>query len=78
VLFMAMLGTGVLQNPMFHDGARGPGVHVPRLQCRPGHRRGPFSARFHACAELALALGWLAVLAVAVGYVLGGRLRSAG
>ena len=38
---------------------------------------GAFAAGFHAWAELALALGWLAVLGLAVGWVLRWLLRGA-
>lgn len=71
VLFLAMLGTGVLQNPMFGDGTPGglaylfPDYGAGRLVID-----GAFSPAFHAWGELALALGWLAALGLAVAWVL--------
>jgi hypothetical protein len=77
VLFTAMLGTGILQNPMFGDGTPG-GLAV----AFPDHGAGrvivdgAFSSGFHAWGELALALGWLAVLVAAVGWVLRRQLQA--
>jgi hypothetical protein len=71
VLFLAMLGIGILQNPMFGDGTPD---GVARVFPDYGAARmvidGAFSADFHAWTELAVALGWLAVLAVAVAWSL--------
>lgn len=71
VLFLAMLGTGILQNPMFGDGTPGGLAYV---FADYGANRividGAFSPAFHAWTELALALGWFAVLALGVAYVL--------
>ena len=78
VLFLAMLGTGVLQNPMFGDGTPGGLAYV--LFDFAANRLvidGAFSSAFHAWSELALALGWLAALGLAVAWVLGRLLRSA-
>ena len=78
VLFLAMLGIGILQNPMFGDGTPGgladafPDYGAGRVIID-----GAFSAGFHAWSELALALGWLAVLGLAVTWVLRRLLRSA-
>jgi hypothetical protein len=77
VLFAAMLGTGILQNPMFGDGTPGglaygfPDYGAGRLVID-----GAFSPAFHAWGELALALGWLAALAGAVAVVLRGNLTT--
>jgi hypothetical protein len=67
VLFGAMLGTGILQNPMFGDGTPG-GVAYAFPDYGAGRVviDGAFSPEFHAWTELALALGWLAALALAV------------
>jgi hypothetical protein len=78
VLFLAMLGTGILQNPMFGDGTPGGLAYVfPDYGANRLVIDGAFSATFHAEGELALALAWLAVLALAVGWVLRRLLRSA-
>jgi hypothetical protein len=78
VLFLAMLGTGVLQNPMFGDGTPGGLAYVfPDYAANRLVIDGAFSGAFHAWGEVALALGWLAALALAVGWVLRRLLRSA-
>jgi hypothetical protein len=71
VLFLAMLGTGILQNPMFGDGTPG-GIAVLLPDYGAGRIviDGAFSAGFHAWVELALALGWLAVLVAALSWSL--------
>jgi hypothetical protein len=77
VLFMAMLGTGVLQNPMFGDGTPGGLAYVfPDYGAGRVIVDGAFSPGFHAWAELALAVGWLAACALTVAYVLRRRLRT--
>jgi hypothetical protein len=67
VLFLAMLGNGILQNRMFGDGTPG-GLAYGFADYGAGRVviDGAFSAGFHAWGELALALGWLAVLGLAV------------
>jgi len=77
VLFLAMLGTGILQNPMFGDGTPG-GVSLVLPDYGGGRIviGGAFSHGFHAWGELALALGWLGVLLVAVVWVLRRRLGA--
>jgi hypothetical protein len=71
VLFAAMLGIGILQNPMFGDGTPGglayafPDYGAGRLVIG-----GAFSHTFHAWAELGLAVAWLAASAGAVALVL--------
>jgi len=78
VLFLAMLGTGILQNPMFGDGTPGglayafPDYGANRLVID-----GAFSPTFHAWGELLLALSWLAALTLAVAWVLRRLLRRA-
>ena len=71
VLFLAMLGTGILQNPMFGDGT--PGGLAYALPDYGANRLvidGAFSTGFHAWLAAALALGWLALLAMGVLLVL--------
>jgi hypothetical protein len=78
VLFLAMLGTGILQNPMFGDGRPGGIAYAfPDYGANRIVIDGAFSATFHAWTELALALGWLAVLALGVAFVLRQQLRRA-
>jgi hypothetical protein len=78
VLFLAMLGTGILQNPMFGDGTPGGlAFAFPDYGANRVIIDGAFSPTFHAWAELALALGWLTALALAVALVLRRLLRSA-
>jgi hypothetical protein len=70
ILFLVMTDLGVVQSPMFHAK---PG---PLAALLPGYGPsrvmydGAFSPAFHAGAELALALAWLAALALAVAIVL--------
>lgn len=78
VLFLAMLGTGILQNPMFGDGTPGGlGYAFPDYGANRIVIDGAFSSTFHAWTELAISLGWLAVLGLAVAWLLrrllGGR-----
>jgi hypothetical protein len=78
VLFLAMLGTGILQNPMFGDGTPGGLAYAfPDYGAGRIIIDGAFSATFHAWGELALAIGWLAVLVGAVGLVLRRLLQGA-
>jgi hypothetical protein len=78
VLFLAMLGTGILQNPMFGDGTPGGLAYAfPDYAAGRIVIDGAFSPAFHAWAELALALGWLAALGLAVAWALRRLLRSA-
>ena len=77
VLFAAMLGTGILQNPMFGDGTPGGAAYVsPDYGAGRVVIDGAFSPTFHAWGQTALALGWLAILAVAVAWVLRRATRS--
>ena len=78
VLFLAMLGTGILQSPMFGDGTPGGlAFAFPDYGANRVVIDGAFSPSFHAWGDLALALGWLAVLALAVAWLLRRLLRSA-
>jgi hypothetical protein len=78
VLFLAMLGTGILQNPMFGDGTPGGLAYAfPDYGANRVVIDGAFSPAFHAWGELALALGWLGVLGLAVAWVLRRLLRTA-
>ena len=71
ILFLVLTDLGVVQSPMFGDGAPGrwavllPGYGPSRVMYD-----GAFSPRFHAEGELVLAAAWAAVLAVAVFFVL--------
>lgn len=78
VLFGAMLGIGILQNPMFGDGTPGGLAYVfPDYGAGRIVIDGAFSAGFHAWSELALALGWLALVGLTVAWVLRRLLGSA-
>jgi hypothetical protein len=78
VLFLALLGTGILQNPMFGDGTpSGLAYFFPDYGAGRVVIDGAFSPDFHAWAELALALGWLAALALAVAWMLRRLMRGA-
>lgn len=71
VLFLAMLGTGILQNPMFGDGTPGGAAFAfPDYGAGRVVIDGAFSTGFHAWAQLGLALGWVAALGVVVALVL--------
>ena len=77
VLFLAMLGIGILQDPMFGDGTPGGLAYAfPDYGAGRVSMDGAFSAGFQTWTELALALGWLAVLGTAVTWVLRRLLRS--
>jgi hypothetical protein len=76
VLFVAMLGQGILQSPMFGSGTpRGVAVFFPDYGASRVVVGGGFSASFHAWGELALALGWLLVLVAVTTIVLRRLLR---
>ena len=78
VLFLGMLGLGILQNPMFGTGTpKGAARFFPDYGAARVVVDGGFSSRFHAWGELALALGWLALLIGAVALVLRRLLRQA-
>jgi hypothetical protein len=78
VLFLAMLGIGILQNPMFGDGTPGGVAYAfPDWGAARVVIDGAFSSTFHAWGELALSLGWLLFLSLAVASVLRGILRGA-
>jgi len=67
MLFLVMTDLGIVQNPMFGDGAPGrwavllPGYGPVRLMVD-----GAYSTSFHATGELLLGLGWTAVLGATV------------
>ena len=66
-----MLGIGILQNPMFGDGTPGGLAYAfPDYGAGRVVIDGAFSEGFHAWGELAPAIGWLAVLELAVALVL--------
>ena len=72
-----MLGIGILQNPMFGDGTpSGLAYASPDYGAGRVVIDGAFSPAFHAWAELALGLGWLATLALAVTWMLRRLLRG--
>ena len=79
VLFIAMLGMGVLQSPMFGDGTPGglaylfPDYGAARIVIDGG-----FSNDFHAFPELALAGVWLLALTGAVAWTMRRLLGSVG
>ena len=71
VLFMAMLGMGILQSPMFGDGTPGGiAVVLPEYGAARVIVDAGFAPGFHAWGELGLALAWLAALGVIVAVVL--------
>lgn len=77
VLFLAMLGMGILQNPMFGDGTPGgaayafPDYGAMRVVVDAG-----FADGFHAWGPLALAAGWTLALGAAVLAVLRAALTT--
>jgi len=77
VLFMAMLGMGILQNPMFGDGTPG-GIAVALPEYGAGRVivDASFAEGFHAWPQLLLAIGWVALLGFVVAVVLGRALRA--
>ena len=79
VLFAAMLSFGILQNPMFGDGSPG-GVAVvlPDYGAgAPRHRRRVLGG-LRRMGELALAVSWLGIAAVAVAFVMRRLLGTGG
>ena len=76
VLFFAMLGTGILQSPMFGDGTPGGLAYAfPESGALRVVIDGAFAPGFHAWPHLLLALGWATVLVSAVAVVLRRSLR---
>ncbi len=76
-LFMAMLGQGILQSPMFGNGTpRGAALFFPDYGATRLVIAGGFSTDFHAWGELGLALGWLIVLLAATTGMLRRLLRT--
>jgi len=76
VLFLVMTDIGVVQSPMFHDKPGGLAVLLPGYGPSRAMYDGAFSETFHAGGELALSLAWLAVLGVAVVFVLRRALQA--
>jgi hypothetical protein len=70
MLFLVMTDVGVVQSPMFRDAPASWAVVFPGYGPSRVMYDGAFSRSFHAGGELALALGWLAVLGIAVILVL--------
>jgi hypothetical protein len=71
ILFAAMLGMGILQNPMFGDGTPGGAAALmPDYGAARVVIDGGFGAGFHAFGPLALAVGWSLFLTGAVLLVL--------
>jgi hypothetical protein len=71
MLFLAMLGTGILQNPMFGDGTPGGLAYLfPDYGANRMVIDGAFSGTFRAWGDLALALGWLGACGLAVAWAL--------
>lgn len=71
VLFLALLGMGIFQNPMFGNGTpTGAALVFPEYGAARVVIDGGFASGFDAWGQLALALGWLGVLAGAVALVL--------
>lgn len=72
ILFATMLGTGILQNPMFGDGTPGGLAYVmPDYGAGRMIIDGAFSAGFDAWGALAVALAWLLVLGLALTLAMG-------
>jgi hypothetical protein len=77
VLFLAMLGVGILQNPMFGDGTPdGAAYAFPEYGAARVVIDGGFSETFHAWGQLALAIGWTGALTLAVATVLRRSVKS--
>jgi hypothetical protein len=71
VLFLALLGMGILQSPMFGDGTPGgAALAFPEYGAARVVVDGGFAEGFHAWGELALAAAWLVVLGGVVAVVL--------
>ena len=76
VLFTAMLGMGILQNPMFGDGTPdGAAVLLPEYGAARVIIDAAFAPGFHAWGELALAAAWVAALGIVVAALLRRALR---
>jgi hypothetical protein len=70
ILFLAMTDLGVVQTPMFHAQPTDFAYLLPGYAPTRVMLDGAFSDSFHAGGELALAFGWLLVLATVVYVVL--------
>lgn len=70
ILFLSMTDFGVVQTPMFHPKPATAAWLLPGYGPTRAMFDGAYSTSFHAAGELAIALGWLIALAVAVYVVL--------
>jgi hypothetical protein len=70
ILFLVMVDVGVVQTPMFHETPPGGAWLLPSYGPSRVMYEGAFSDTFHAMGALAIGLGWLAVLGLAVYFVL--------
>ena len=74
-----MLGIGILQNPMFGDGTPGGLAFVlPDYGAGPHRHRRRVLRGLPRLGELALAVGWLGIAAVAVAFVMRRLLGTGG
>jgi hypothetical protein len=78
ILFLIMTDLGVVQSPMFHASPVRLGWLLPGYALDRLLYAGAFSPGFHEAGVLLLALGWLAVLALALFLVLGRALGTRG
>jgi ABC-type Na+ efflux pump permease subunit len=70
MLFLVMVDVGVVQTPMFHESPGRLAWLLPSYGPSRMMYDGAFSETFHATGALAIGLGWLAVLGLAVYFVL--------
>lgn len=70
MLFLALTDIGVVQSPMFRETPGDGAILLPGYGPSRVMYEGAFSTSFHAAGELALSFGWLAVIGVAVYFVL--------
>jgi ABC-2 family transporter protein len=70
MLFLVMVDVGVVQTPMFHETPPQAAWLLPSYGPSRVMYEGAFSDSFHAGGELLIGIGWLAVLGVAVYFVL--------
>jgi hypothetical protein len=77
ILFLALLGMGILQNPMFGDGTPGgPAFAFPEYGASRVVIDAGFATGFHAWGELTLAVAWLLALGALVAAVLRRQLQA--
>jgi hypothetical protein len=78
VLFMALLGQGILQSPMFGSGTpKGLALFFPDYGATRVIVGAGFSSGFHASGELALSVAWIVVLGSFAVFALRQQLRRA-